>query len=636
MDLEKIQAFRDAQAQQKKEAAATSAAQQNANSVASTVTTGSLLGAKASTEIKQTVQSSGDKVASEVEKVQTILQAGQDSVAQAINNLMLATVLTKDPKLAEAADNVAKLLSSIADAGDKFGKSNLNLLPVANKELAGAITGLTASVREKQDQDLSPEFDRVVEALNSLDVKPVVNVPKSEIRIDVTPITDAIAELKKALKPAKIDIPKVDFKEVINGLNGVRDTISGLSFPVPNYVLPFKDSTGAATQLVLNSGGTLPIANASDNLTTGTIIANGGTVIATAVSGMAGWSMAYYGTYTTGASLTMEVSFDGGTTYASVRMLAGTTGTLGYVVTIAAVVNSMAYFTADIPAGATHLRVRCSAWAAPIGTINVIIGQTVERYATPTGAVSITAGTVTTLTTLTNITNWGNIVDNAAFTDGTTRLMPGAYIFDEVAGTALTEDDAAAARIDSKRAQVGVIEDATTRGRRATVTAQGALLAEGTVASGIADNGNPFKIGGKASTSTSTAVLDGQRVDAEFSKTGKQVVIGTLREQMVNQITTITSSTAETTIVTADATYLLDVYGLIITNTSATATKVTIKDATAGTTRMVFQVPATDTRGFMLPVDSGHKQAAVNNNWTATCGTSVADIVITALVNKRL
>jgi hypothetical protein len=40
------------------------------------------------------------------------------------------------------------------------------------------------------------------------------------------------------------------------------------------------------------------------------------------------------------------------------------------------------------------------------------------------------------------------------------------------------ENDGAAARIDSKRAQVGVLEDATTRGRRATVTAGGALLTD--------------------------------------------------------------------------------------------------------------------------------------------------------------
>lgn len=68
-----------------------------------------------------------------------------------------------------------------------------------------------------------------------------------------------------------------------------------------------------------------------------------------------------------------------------------------------------------------------------------------------------------------------NVVDNAAFTDGTTKVQPAGFVFDETAGTALTENDAAAARIDSKRAQVSVIEDETTRGRRATVTAANAL-----------------------------------------------------------------------------------------------------------------------------------------------------------------
>ncbi len=71
------------------------------------------------------------------------------------------------------------------------------------------------------------------------------------------------------------------------------------------------------------------------------------------------------------------------------------------------------------------------------------------------------------------------VADNAGFTDGTTPVQPAGYVFDEVAGTALTENDAAAARIDSKRAQVGVIEDATTRGQRAAVSAAGAVKVDG-------------------------------------------------------------------------------------------------------------------------------------------------------------
>jgi hypothetical protein len=68
----------------------------------------------------------------------------------------------------------------------------------------------------------------------------------------------------------------------------------------------------------------------------------------------------------------------------------------------------------------------------------------------------------------------GQVADNAGFTDTATRLDMAGYIFDEVAGTALTENDGAAARIDSKRAQVLVLEDATTRGQRQAVSAAGA------------------------------------------------------------------------------------------------------------------------------------------------------------------
>ena len=166
----------------------------------------------------------------------------------------------------------------------------------------------------------------------------------------------------------------------------------------------------------------------------------------------------------------------------------------------------------------------------------------------------------------------------------------------------------------------------------ATVT----TLTGGGVANDGVDSGNPIKIGGQARTTNPTAVADADRVNFIADKLGKQIVVGAIRDLKGVQNTTITSSTSETTIVTAVASTFLDLYGLIIANTSATACEVTIKDATAGTTRCSFEVPATDTRGFMVPVDSGIPQAAVNNNWTATCGTSVASIKITALYVKNI
>lgn len=97
-------------------------------------------------------------------------------------------------------------------------------------------------------------------------------------------------------------------------------------------------------------------------------------------------------------------------------------------------------------------------------------------------SVPVTVGNATLAVTQSgtwNLTNDPTIVDNAGFTDGTTRVEMAGFVFDEVAGTALTENDAAAARVDAKRAQVLVLEDATTRGQRAAVSAAGRVSVDG-------------------------------------------------------------------------------------------------------------------------------------------------------------
>jgi hypothetical protein len=102
------------------------------------------------------------------------------------------------------------------------------------------------------------------------------------------------------------------------------------------------------------------------------------------------------------------------------------------------------------------------------------------------GSVTATVAS-TTITGSVAVTNAGTfavqdsekIADNGAFTDGTTKVAPVGYIYDEVAGTALTENDIGAARMNVNRALVGAIEDGTTRGRYATVTASNAVKVDG-------------------------------------------------------------------------------------------------------------------------------------------------------------
>jgi hypothetical protein len=131
------------------------------------------------------------------------------------------------------------------------------------------------------------------------------------------------------------------------------------------------------------------------------------------------------------------------------------------------VTDNAGSLTVDAPVG-TPLFARLSDGTTALTTTG---GRLAVDGSGVTQPVSI-AATVTVSDTCT-------LVDNAGFTDGTTRVSMMGYIFDEVAGTALTENDAAAARIDSKRAVIHVIEDATTRGQRATVSAAGAVKVDG-------------------------------------------------------------------------------------------------------------------------------------------------------------
>lgn len=112
---------------------------------------------------------------------------------------------------------------------------------------------------------------------------------------------------------------------------------------------------------------------------------------------------------------------------------------------------------------------------------------------------------------------------------------------------------------------------------------------------------------------------------------GRVMTAGSPRALKANTQTALSNTTSETTIIAATASTFHDVYGLILANTGATTTKVSIRDDTAGTVRAIIEVPTLETRGFMLPVDSALPQTATNKNWTAQCGSATTALEVTAL-----
>lgn len=189
--------------------------------------------------------------------------------------------------------------------------------------------------------------------------------------------------------------------------------------------------------------------------------------------------------------------------------------------------------------------------------------------------------------------------------------------------------------VSAQHAQRVIIAERTGDGTAVDIDWDATSPIKGGTAAGAALADAPVTTGGLARTSDPTAVDNADVVNELRDVLGKAVVIPALRGQLAHQATTITASVSETTIFTAaGAGVFADLYGLVITNSSATDTEVTIKDATAGTTRMTVGVKAGATAGFTVEAGSALPQASANNNWTATCADSVTSIFVTALVKK--
>lgn len=277
------------------------------------------------------------------------------------------------------------------------------------------------------------------------------------------------------------------------------------------------------------------------------------------------------------------------------------------------------------------------------------------------GAVSFTApqhiiadsGTITTVSAVTSITNVVSVsatigagattiakAEDAASANADVGVPAMAIQKASPADTAGTDGDYAMLQMSGGRLWVDSSGVTLTVGAHAVTNAgtfavQG--TAKGTTAADAAVSDAPVTIGGRA-TNTNLAEMsaDGDVVNAQMTMQGALVTAHAPRELLAIQQTQISNSTSETTVVTAGASGIFnDLYGIILANTGASTTKVTIKDATAGTTRAIIEVPTLETRGFMLPAASAVPQASAANNWTATCGTATTALEVTAMYVKR-
>lgn len=272
----------------------------------------------------------------------------------------------------------------------------------------------------------------------------------------------------------------------------------------------------------------------------------------------------------------------------------------------------------------------------------VVIGDP----STDANVVTVTSGgalTVTGVVTQATGTNLHTVVDSGtitAVTAITSALPAGTNLLGKVGIDQTTVGTTNAISIAQIGANTVLTGNGTsgTGAQRVNISSDNTGIATwGQGATGSAVPSGAVYKGLIATTANPSASSAGNMVGAMGDKLGRQVVVvGQVRDLKANQITTITASTSETTVITAVAATFLDVYGCIVVNSSATATNVAFKDATSGTTQFNIYVPAGETRGFMLPSSDGFKQTVVNNNWTATSSQSVSALVISMLYVKNI
>lgn len=402
MDQEKIDAYNLEQKRKIDEQSAKEVQKDNADGISKTVAASNGMVANIVAQSNKKTQDATKEVGTAVKDAgNNILEAmtnSQNQVAEALNNLVIATVVSKDPQLIQAAKDVTSLISSIAKAGEDFSKSNLNALPSSLDKLTIAIQEMIS----EDATDVEPNYTTVLDDIKKLlakDVKePVVNVSAPNVTVDTSAFEKAIKSLEKTIQANKVVIPKSDSSAVIDAVTGVKNAVEGQRFPVPNYILPFKDINGAATQVQLDATGKLPI-SASLSGADGAIVDGVSSAIRATVLSLASAKPLTVGIVDgTGTQIT---SFGGGTQYADGAARGTATGTvvMGDDGTLIQSITAKTLGT-QVVSTDTGLVVN----AAIHGITTAGGGAYVDVKVTPSGAVAVDGTTVVTGTVTTKET----------------------------------------------------------------------------------------------------------------------------------------------------------------------------------------------------------------------------------------
>jgi hypothetical protein len=212
----------------------------------------------------------------ELEDLKSSIKNASDVVSQAIDRKSNKVLVGNFPK-AFSIDNIDKLVADISLIKDELTKETPEIEPDVKllQELLDAVKQLPTEkveipegveeVTVKNLKDYTDKIDEVVRAVKAikLSCEPKIDVKASDVIVqsDFTAIEKKLDIVTKAVQAISIVIPEKDDSDILKSLKKVSDSINSLSFPVPNYVLPYKNIDGAATQAQVTDNSEVLVAS---------------------------------------------------------------------------------------------------------------------------------------------------------------------------------------------------------------------------------------------------------------------------------------------------------------------------------------------------------------------------------------
>jgi hypothetical protein len=263
-------------------------------------------------EIVQTVATSGVAVTKTIEDAINKLinfQASNTTVTVANPTEAIETVHT--PDVQEVVKALKDLQATITNEkpDDSGVIAAINELNNSIKSFIVEIPKPIETVTVKNQVDYSKELKDLKTSIDKIELKPIINVPDTPD--DYTAIIDELSKVVSAVKEITFPETKLDLTPLIQSTDSVQKAINNLKFPIPNYVLPFKDSTGKATQANLTDGSLSTVSKVYTeryDTSNSPIIYTGFAVIGTP-DDSTGWTITKYDV-TTSSSMSGKIATD--------------------------------------------------------------------------------------------------------------------------------------------------------------------------------------------------------------------------------------------------------------------------------------------------------------------------------------